>query len=227
MSLGIDCASHAPSTDSLKAAKVQFVCRYLAPLGHSFNWKRTDRAEAERIRRAGIDFVTVFESSAGRVKGGRNAGVEDARTAESQAKACGMPTGAPIYFAIDYDEPEKDQPKVNGYFVGVGSVLGKSRVGAYGGYWPLKRLFDAGLINYGWQTTAWSGGQWDPRAHIRQQGSGKVGGVSVDWDHSMKPDFGQWRTTRPLPLPPSLPDRAKRENLFRFWNAFKGKWWGA
>src|SRR5262249_61881381 len=100
MSLGIDCASHAPSSAALKAAKVVFVCRYLAPPGRSYDRKRTDRAECDRLRNDGFEIVLVFESYADRARSGFNGGVEDARTALSAAKLCGMPTGSPVYFAV-------------------------------------------------------------------------------------------------------------------------------
>jgi hypothetical protein len=57
---------------------------------------------------------------------------------------------------------------------GAGSILGKDHVGIYGGYYPVKRALDAGVCKYAWQTYAWSGGQWDPRAHIRQNKNGDV-----------------------------------------------------
>src|SRR5262249_33847448 len=101
MSLGIDCASHAPSSAALKAAKVVFVCRYLAPPGRSYDWKRTDKDECARLRKDGFDVVLVFEAFAQRARSGFNAGVEDARTAVSAANLCGMPKGSPLYFAVD------------------------------------------------------------------------------------------------------------------------------
>ena len=52
------------------------------------------------------------------------------------------------------------------------SVLPADRVGAYGGYHVIRGLFDQGLIQWGWQTSAWSkvSGKlhWDPRAHLQQ-----------------------------------------------------------
>ena len=47
-----------------------------------------------------------------------------------------------------------------------------TRTGAYGGYYVIKRAFDAGKITWGWQTYAWSGGQWDARAQFRQTSNG-------------------------------------------------------
>ena len=58
----------------------------------------------------------------------------------------------------------------------------------------ISHLFDAGLIGYGWQTYAWSDGQWDHRAQLRQYSNGHtIAGVGVDYDQSTAVDFGQWR----------------------------------
>jgi hypothetical protein len=73
-------------------------------------------------------------------------------------------------------------------------VLGVARTGAYGGIQQLKRLFDAHKIAWGWQTLAWSAGQWEPRAQLRQVRTGltaPVGGP-YDIDEAQVADFGQW-----------------------------------
>jgi hypothetical protein len=82
-------------------------------------------------------------------------------------------------------------------------VLGRDRTGIYGGYYPVKRALDAGKATWAWQTIAWSGGQWDPRAHIRQGLTVTVGGCQVDVNDSRHPDYGQW--PRPVPVPPPPP----------------------
>ena len=191
MAFGIDWAAGRPSTRSLKGAGVKFVCRYLA-IGKTW---RTDltRDEAQSYVKAGIDLVVVWETTAGRALGGFNAGKQDAQRADYQAKVCGQPSGRPIFFAVDFDAKPSDQDELNAYFKGVASVIGKKRTGAYGGYWVIKRLFDAGLISYGWQTYAWSGGLWDPRAKLQQYSNGRtLVGVSCDYNRSTAEDFGQW-----------------------------------
>ena len=70
-------------------------------------------------------------------------------------------------------------------------MLGRSRTGAYGGYWVIKRLFDAHKIAWGWQTYAWSGGNWDSRAQLRQIQNGIDNG-NEDKDEAVAADFGQW-----------------------------------
>ena len=116
-----------------------------------------------------------------------------------------MPGSRPIYFAIDFDAQTASRATLNAYFDGVASVLGRDRTGAYGGYWPISRLFDAGKIAYGWQTYAWSGGNWDPRAQLRQTQNGIWGG-GLDADQAVADDFGQWGITGG----DTVPRRARR-----------------
>ena len=75
---------------------------------------------------------------------------------------------------------------VASYFRGVNSVLGVNRTGGYGGYWTINRLFNSGLIRFGWQTSAWSGGLWDPRAQLQQYAYYNA----YDWDRAMSSAYG-------------------------------------
>lgn len=188
MSSGVDYAWSRPSPASLKAAKISFVCRYLA----TDRSKALSATETKALAAVGIWLVVVWETSAKRMLAGKAGGVADAKAAAFQSKACGMPGGRPIYFAADWDATEAQQTAINAYLDGAASVLGAARVGIYGGYYPVKRALDAGKAAWAWQTRAWSGGQWDNRAHIRQGAYVTIGGVQCDANTSMKPDFGQW-----------------------------------
>jgi hypothetical protein len=114
-----------------------------------------------------------------------------------------MPAGRPLYFAVDYDAPEKDQPAIDAYFRGVASVIGLARTGVYGGYWPLSRLKDAGLATWFWQTDAWSGSNRLAGRHLHQHAATiRIGGVSCDKNTALVADFGQWMPgTTPTPEP--------------------------
>jgi hypothetical protein len=184
---GLDWAwGHASITD-LKRAGIRFACRYLS---HDAG-KNLTHGEAVALSKAGIDLVVVWETTANRAGQSSAAGRQDAVEASKQAAACGKPTHSPIYFAVDFDA----QPaQVREYFRGVNSVLGTGRTGVYGGYRVVKGLMDAGLAKYGWQTYAWSGGQWHNPAQIRQYQNGvHVAGVSADRNRATHRDFGQWK----------------------------------
>lgn len=187
---GIDYAFGRPGIAALKAAGVKFVCRYLS---HSPT-KNLTSAEAHALSAAGIWIVVVWETTAQRALAGRTAGVADAIDAQMQAQACGMPAGRPVYFAVDWDASASQQLAINTYLDGAASVLGRDRVGIYGGYGPVKRALDAGKAKWAWQTYAWSGGKWDGRAQLQQYSNGHtLGGVGCDYDRATKADYGQWR----------------------------------
>lgn len=190
---GIDYAWSHPSVKTMTDAGVKFIARYLS----NDSSKDLSRSEATAANNAGIWCVVVWETTASRALAGRQAGRDDALTALHKARALGMPEDRPIYFAVDFDaRSSSDLAKIKEYFIGAASPeggLGKERVGMYGGYVPIKWAFDTGLITWGWQTYAWSGGKWDSRAHIQQYRNGvNLGGADVDYDRAMYDDYGQW-----------------------------------
>ncbi|WP_242906444.1 DUF1906 domain-containing protein [Actinomadura terrae] len=188
---GVDYAWGRPGAAALQKAGVKFVCRYLS---HDKTGKNLTRSEAEELSEAGIWLVAVWESTASRALGGRDAGEADAKDAAEQATACGMPDDRPVYFAVDFDATSGQQDEINAYLDGAASVLGRDRVGLYAGHGPINRAFDAGKITYGWQTYAWSGGKWDGRAQLQQYSNDHViNGVDLDYDRAMDHDYGQWR----------------------------------
>lgn len=210
---GVDYAWGRPGPAALKRAGAHFACRYLS---HDGSGKNLDHAEAKGLSDAGIWIVPVWESTAKRALDGHAAGAQDARDAEAQAKACGMPAGRPIYFAADWDATAGDQGAINDYLRGAASVLGAHRVGLYGGYGPISRSFNAGTIAWGWQTYAWSGGQWDSRAQLQQYSNDHlINGVGTDYNRAVKADYGQWRidTTPPTTTEEDMPNGQLNEGL--------------
>jgi hypothetical protein len=187
---GIDYAWGRPAPGVMRANGYTFAARYLS---YDTTGKSLTAGEAHALRSAGVDVVVVWEQTAGAALSGYGQGVSDARAAEAQARAAGMPDGRPIYFAVDFDASAGQQGAINSYLDGVASVIGRNRTGIYGGYYPVKRAFDAGKVRWGWQTYAWSGGQWDARAQLRQTLNGiYVDGVDCDRDEANAADFGQW-----------------------------------
>src|SRR6185437_12074860 len=81
--------------------------------------------------------------------------------------------------------------------------------GAYGGYYLIRRPFDSGCISWGFQTVAWSGGQWDKRACLRQLAETEFGNAA-DVDVPERTDFGQWKPGEVInPKPQPGPTRAR------------------
>jgi hypothetical protein len=185
---GVDVAWGAPSIAALKDAGVQFICRYL-----SFDpSKNLTAAEVRAYHGAGIEVVCIWEGTALEAEQGTAIAAADAQRAIALARELGMPPGRPIYFAVD---GEATLAEVRAYFAELSRVvpLNHYEVGAYGSVRLVRELFDAGLIRFGWQTYAWSLGQWEPRAQLRQYSNGHtIDGVGVDYDRSVDSDFGQW-----------------------------------
>jgi hypothetical protein len=201
---GVDYAWNHPGGAALQQAGKRFACRYLS----ADSRKNLTLSEAKDLAAHGISCVVVWESTANRALAGRAAGAADATAAAAQAAAAGMPGSRPIYFAVDFDASAGQQDEINAYLDGAASVLGRARVGIYGGYYPVKRALDAGKARWGWQTAAWSGGQWDGRAVIHQGAQMRIGGVACDLDTATAADYGQW-TPGHAPTPPPAADPAQ------------------
>ena len=206
---GIDYAfSPHPSPGAMKAAGIHWVGRYVSPLPvNDTNGKNLIASEKTALLAAGIEIILFAEQGAGRMLGGHGAGTADAHHFDSVTKSLGL-AGIVMYAACDFDAAPGQQPAINSYLDGVAAVLGRDRTGLYGSYYVCKRALDAHKCAYTCQTVAWSGGQWEPRAHIRQHLQINVGGVSVDFDEAMHSDFGQYpRAARPAaPVkPPAHP----------------------
>lgn len=212
---GVDYSGGRPGGAAIKAAGFSFACRYVFDGAPQLPEKLLTAAEASDLIANGVAVVSNWEAAADNARGGFSQGVSDAQGANANHLTAGGPTGAPIYFSVDYDAPESDQAAINAYFQGVASVIGLNRTGVYGGYWVVKRLFDAGLVTWGWQTEAWSGdpaglapagpdGDYlDPRCQILQRNSEgfvNIGGVQCDINDAMTLNFGQWN---PPTTPPS------------------------
>jgi hypothetical protein len=193
---GLDYAWTHPPVSALKAAGIQFACRYLS----ADVSKNLTAAEANALWQAGISIVVVWESGAQDMLRGYAGGAADAAAADMQARRCKLGT-VPIYFAADWDATEAQQAQIGAYLDGAASVIGRPRTGIYGGYWPVSRALDAGKAVWAWQTIAWSGGNTDPRRHIQQGAKITVGGVECDADVALQPDFGQFPRPAPAPAP--------------------------
>lgn len=203
---GVDYSWARPGGSTLKNAGKKFAVRYLYPDGQG--GKGLDQSELDDLASNGVEVPVVYESYAGRAKEGHDAGVSDAKTAQAALEALSLPHNMPIYFAVDYDAPESDQPAIDAYLNGAGEVIGKSRVGVYGGYYIVKRCHDNGSAAWFWQTYAWSGGQWFDGNHLEQYLNGQNINGAVDLCRSKQDNFGQpskFGGTSPSPAPSPQP----------------------
>lgn len=180
---GIDFAWSKPTAAQAKAAGASWAAGYYS----TDLTKNLTAAIVDEYVRAGLDIVGVWETTTSRATAGYAAGAYDATEADRQRASASLPDTAVVHLAVDEDT---DWASVEQYFAGAASVLGKARTGVYGGIRVISGAAAAGYT-YLWQTDAWSGGQWDPHATIRQEGGTLFGG-SADIDYAETPDFGQY-----------------------------------
>lgn len=182
-----------PSAAGLAAAGKKFAARYGGP-GTEDKWLHPDEAQA--LSAAGISIVCVAEGSTSGLLGGAAVGRDWARRAHDWFIKCGMPAGAPIYLAIDFDVTAAQWPQVADGLRGAAAELGGvGRVGAYGGRRAIEWAMRDGVAKWSWQTYAWSGTPtyWVPGVHVQQYLNGvDLAGGKVDLNRAMTADFGQW-----------------------------------
>jgi len=206
---GVDYSWARPGGATLKAAGKHFAVRYLYPDGQG--GKGLDASELADLTANGVEVPVVYESYAARAKEGRAAGQSDAKTAQAALVALGLPSGMPIYFAVDYDAPEGDQGVIDEYLRGCADVIGLDRVGVYAGYWVIKRCKENNTAKWLWQTYAWSGGNVHPDIHLYQYRNGQDLNGAVDFCRALKDNYGQpsafgaAKPPQPTPEQPAAP----------------------
>ncbi|WP_052137849.1 glycoside hydrolase domain-containing protein [Heyndrickxia ginsengihumi] len=188
MSKGFDCATKLTTVTAklLKAAGFDYVARYL---GNS--WKTFDAAEAKAIHDAGLNLISIFEKNSTYVGYfTKSQGIADAKEAEQYAKAAGQPTGTAIYFTVDYNAQSSHMGAIKDYLAGVKETIKDYKIGLYGSYSVINAMKD--MVDYHWQTYAWSGGKVADFIHMHQYENGvSVSGISLD-RNDIKKDPGHW-----------------------------------
>lgn len=202
---GLDYSLGRPDLDEARAAGYVFVLRYLSwrPNPKCITPGELGELLAHEFH-VGLNWEFDAEDALGGANMGRIHGLEAVR----QANMLGYPAGCTIYFSADFDETEGQASTVEEYMRAAGGIVHAAnfRMGAYGGYYTIKRLLDAAAIEDGWQAFAWSGGQWDPRAALRQVQNGvTVGGADCDINE-------QHGTTYLMGDPPAQPP--KEDGMF-------------
>jgi hypothetical protein len=187
---GVDYAFSRPSPAGLFAAGKRFAMRYIGPGSDS---KHLHADERDALWAAGLDVVLLSEGAADSALGGFSAGQSEAGLALSAARALGAPDSLPIYFAVDFDVTASQWSTVAQYLNGAASVVGRSRVGIYGGIRAMQWAARDGVAVWFFQTYAWSAGQWYPGNHVEQyQNDVALAGGTVDLCRAVVASFGQW-----------------------------------
>ncbi|MDD9270084.1 glycoside hydrolase domain-containing protein [Paenibacillus sp. GCM10023248] len=209
MAKGFDCST--PLTTQTAAAFVRdgylFVARYLVPSGY----KALTKGEAELISNAGLQIVSVYETTANRALGGRSAGLADGAAAVQVAQQVGQPEGSCIYFAVDFDATSAQMPTVIAYIQAASEATPQYTTGVYGSYAVMEAVKQAGACSRFWQTYAWSGGKKSTFLNLYQYlNDVPVNGIQIDHDESYGSE-GWWNTLA-APEPPTYALSAKDAN---------------
>ncbi len=169
----------------------EFAGRYFGP----GTWdKHASAAECANLDAHGMSIFALAEGWEDGALDGYHRGVEHATSARDGLAAVGAPGDAPIYFAVDFDWQNWQWQPVAEYFQGAADVIGRARVGIYGGIRVVDWAAEWDVARWFFQTYAWSGGQWSPHNHVEQYNNGVwTCGGRVDQCRSVKKYFGQWR----------------------------------
>lgn len=189
MTEGVDYAFTKPSAQALVNADKHFAGRYIGP---GTDDKHLHATERDSLFAHGIDIFLLVEGAANGALGGFSTGVGHAKSAETARLALGA-SALPLYFAVDFDVTSLQWPTVRSYLIGAGSVIGKSRVGIYGGIRAMQWASADGVASWFFQTFAWSAGRWFPGNHVEQyENDVTIDGASCDLCRANKVNFGQW-----------------------------------
>ncbi len=201
---GIDTAARitADKAKLLREMGFAFAGRYLGPE----SWGKTiTRGEADGLLSAGMAILLCYETSANRMRGGAGAGEIDGLNARSYAQDLGLPQGATIYFACDYNAPAADLILIESYIRAAQAALGGVyEAGCYGPEKVAAFLSERGACEKFWQCVAWSN-LFLPVSTVRQfqwQGGPEARAVAAKVGFAVDMDAaedlrGMWQPAKP------------------------------
>ncbi|MEL4105804.1 glycoside hydrolase domain-containing protein [Oscillospiraceae bacterium WX1] len=188
---GVDCSTPitASVARSLNELGYHFVCRYLVPDKYP---KHLSADEAHHLTDAGLSIVSVFETSAGRARGGASYGTSDGMDALQAALSVKMPVSGTIYFAVDFNAADGDMDAIESYLKAAKTSMGPYKIGVYGSFSVVEEMAKRRACDSFWQTYSWSGGKKSQNAAIYQYLNGQsAAGITVDYDEAYD-DTGMW-----------------------------------
>lgn len=180
-----------PSDAELKMAGCVGACRYVS---HQ-SGKNVEAWQIAHIHSLGKMVVLNFEDSATNARGGARQGSLDAAFVLGELATVKAPHGIAVPFSVDYEvhTGQAAMSVVLDYFHPIATRMrGEGFLSAaYADYDVLVALFQAGLIDVGWQTVAWSYGKRDPKAALLQDTFTQA----YDKDEILAPFYGAWTPT--------------------------------
>lgn len=198
----LDYAAGVIPASDIRAAGAAGSIRYVSDRRPGGAWmlgKPISLPEAQDLHSNGLKIVSNYQygkQATADWLGGHPAGIQHAERGLQLHTVAGGPASAPIYVSID-DDPSLDQyqQQVAPYLRAWESVIGHQRTGVYANSKTIDWALQDGLGSYFWQHN-WGSpeGYTHPAAQLHQVeiDKRKVGGVGVDINHILKPEFGQW-----------------------------------
>jgi hypothetical protein len=178
---GSDFSWSRPGGPALKAAGHSFVLRYCPYVGDQ--GKGLTKTELEEYLSNGLAVGLVFESTAGRMFDGYQAGVYDAQLVQAALLQLGLPIDFPVFHACDVDTDPERVGYIDSYMAGVNAVRGIESTGVYGEYDVVAHCDINRLCTFFWQTYAWSNGKRYANRHFLQYENGVfINGQEIDRD---------------------------------------------
>jgi hypothetical protein len=200
-----------PGSQALHAAGKSFAGRYavsdLSPDGRGITAN-----EYRELTSGNINTYLYWEAEESWMLGGWQRGVDAARNALANIERASMPLAMPVYYSHDIDPTPDQFPAIDDCLNGAASVVGRDRVGFYGGWAGIDHVHAVGTARWLCQTIAWQYGRGvHPASHLHQYNTGNnvINGVDCDLVAAVQPHYGQasdfahpaTTTTRP-PYPP-------------------------
>jgi N-acetyl-anhydromuramyl-L-alanine amidase AmpD len=202
----LDFSAQLIDPKAIKAAGYGGVIGYFSESrpGANFGAKPLRRDYCDRLRGAGLEIVSNYQYGKGDSsdwKGGFAAGVHHAQLALRYHHEAGGPDRRPIYAPVDSNPTLLEwNAQIAPFLRGWASVIGPEWTGIYGNSkcidWALEDRVASWFWQHNWGTPK---GFVHPAAHLHQFEIDKraVGGVGVDVNTVLKPDYGQWSAARP------------------------------
>ncbi|MBF6174456.1 DUF1906 domain-containing protein [Nocardia blacklockiae] len=198
----LDYAGAVPAADAIRQAGHVGVIRYVSDRRPGAEWmagKPLLAREVDALRAAGLSIVSCYQYGKGETadwRGGLEAGKKHAERGLQLHREAGGPDGAPIYASIDDNPSAADfATMIAPYLTGWQSVLGTENVGVYANAPTIELARAAGLGSWFWQHD-WGTpeGFVHPAANLHQFeiDERSVGGVGVDVNAILTPEYGQW-----------------------------------
>lgn len=190
MGQGVDILDAVKSPTDVKNAGYGFIGRYPSTLSTT---------EVKDISDAGLYIVSIKEGGGSSKSTTTYAnGQTDGQNAESAYKSLGMPSGSPIYFAIDWTGTSADNQTILDYFEGiVAGMTGYYKIGMYGENEFCQYIYDNySEVTYFWGTAGFSPSPLSFMALWQYTTQTTIDGQVFDTDES-NGDAGGWQNTNP------------------------------